>query len=126
MRLNEKRVSERIVIDMNTNITSGTIARTIILALALVNQLLSVTGHAVLPIEDAQIETLVSTLWTVVAAVVAWWKNQSFTPEAIEADAIMKDLKAGVSLEDNKGTIEMPSENKGEVLDNVEAKEVHK
>lgn len=111
---------------MNTNITSGTIARTIILALALVNQLLSVTGHAVLPIEDAQIETLVSTLWTVVAAVVAWWKNQSFTPEAIEADAIMKDLKAGVSLEDNKGTIEMPSENKGEVLDNVEAKEVHK
>lgn len=126
MRLNEKRVSERIVIDMNTNITSGTIARTIILALALVNQLLSVTGHAVLPIEDAQVETLVSTLWTVVAAVVAWWKNQSFTPEAIEADAIMKDLKAGVSLEDNKGTIEMPSENKGEVLDNVEAKEVHK
>ena len=111
---------------MNTNITSGTIARTIILALALVNQLLSVTGHAVLPIEDAQVETLVSTIWTVVAACVAWWKNQSFTPEAIEADAIMKDLKAGVSLEDNKGTIEMPSDNKGEVLDNVEAKEVHK
>ena len=126
MRLNEKRVSERIVIDMNTNITSGTIARTIILALALVNQLLSVTGHAVLPIEDAQIETLVSTLWTVAAAVVAWWKNNSVTTAAIEADAVMKDLKAGVSLEDNKGTIEMPSENKGEVLDDVEAKEVHK
>lgn len=111
---------------MNTNITSGTIARTIILALALVNQLLSVTGHAVLPIEDAQIETLVSTLWTVAAAVVAWWKNNSVTTAAIEADAVMKDLKAGVSLEDNKGTIEMPSENKGEVLDDVEAKEVHK
>lgn len=43
---------------MNTNITSGTIARTIILALALVNQLLSVTGHAVLPIEDAQVRRL--------------------------------------------------------------------
>ena len=111
---------------MNTNITSGTIARTIILALALVNQLLSVTGHAVLPIEDAQVETLVSTIWTVVAACVAWWKNNSFTASAIEADGILKDLKAGVSLEDNKGTIEMPSDNKGEVLDNVEAKEVHK
>lgn len=111
---------------MKTNITSGTIARTIILALALVNQLLSVTGHAVLPIEDAQVETLVSTIWTVVAALVAWWKNNSLTPAAQEADVIMKDLKAGVSLEDNKGTVEMSSNNKGEVLDNVEAKEVHK
>ena len=44
---------------MNTNITSGTIARTIILALALVNQLLSVTGHAVLPIEDAQAQSYI-------------------------------------------------------------------
>lgn len=78
---------------MNTNITSGTIARTIILALALVNQLLSVTGHAVLPIEDAQVETLVSTIWTVVAACVAWWKNNSFTAAAIEADANRKEEK---------------------------------
>lgn len=111
---------------MKTNITSGTIARTIILALALINQLLSVTGHAVLPIEDAQVETLVSTIWTIVAACVAWWKNNSLTPAAQEADVIMKDLKAGVSLEDNKGTVEMSSNNKGKVLDNVEAKEVHK
>lgn len=78
---------------MNTNITSGTIARTIILALALVNQLLSVTGHAVLPIEDAQVETLVSTIWTVVAACAAWWKNNSFTAAAIEADAKRKEEK---------------------------------
>lgn len=90
---------------MKTNITSGTIARTIILALALVNQLLSVTGHAVLPIEDAQIETLVSTIWTVVAAVAAWWKNQSFTTAAIEADGIMKDLKAGRDIESQKGVL---------------------
>lgn len=78
---------------MNTNITSGTIARTIILALALVNQILSATGHAVLPIEDAQVETLVSTIWTVVAACVAWWKNNSFTTAAIEADAKRKEEK---------------------------------
>ncbi len=51
------------------NITKGTLARTIILALALINQILSVCGVAVLPIEDGQIETLVSTAWTVAAAV---------------------------------------------------------
>ena len=60
------------------NITSGTLARTIILALALINQILSATGHPVLPIEDAQVETLVSTAWTVIAALIAWWKNNSF------------------------------------------------
>lgn len=74
-------------------ITSGTIARTVILALALINQILSATGKPVLPIEDAQIETLVSTLWTVIAAAVAWWENNSFTKAAIEADKLLQEKK---------------------------------
>ena len=75
------------------NITAGTLARTIILALALINQVLSVTGHPVLPIEDAQIETLVTTGWTVVAALIAWWKNNSFTSAAKAGDEVMKQEK---------------------------------
>ena len=75
------------------NITAGTLARTIILALALINQLLSATGHPVLPIEDAQVETLVSTAWTVIAALIAWWKNNSFTAAAQKGDAVMKQEK---------------------------------
>ena len=75
---------------MNTNITAGTIARTICLALALTNQVLSATGHAVLPIEDAQVETLVTTGLTVAASVAAWWKNNSFTAAALKADANLK------------------------------------
>lgn len=75
------------------NITAGTIARTIILALALINQVLSVTGHPVLPIDDAQIETLVTTGWTVVAALIAWWKNNSFTAAAKAGDEVMKQVK---------------------------------
>ena len=86
-----------------TNITSGTIARTIVLALALINQLLTVTGHAVLPITDEQVNTLVSTIWTVVAALWAYWKNNSLTPEAQEADRVLKDLKAGRDPESQKG-----------------------
>ena len=77
------------------NITKGTLARTIILALALINQVLSVCGLAVLPIEDAQIETLISTGWTVIAAAAAWWKNNSFTQAAIEADQVLKEKKNG-------------------------------
>ena len=78
---------------MNTNITAGTIARTICLALALTNQVLSATGHAVLPIEDAQVETLVTTGLTVAASVAAWWKNNSFTTAALEGDTTMKRIK---------------------------------
>ena len=42
------------------NISIGTIARTACLALALTNQILSATGHAVLPIEDSQLEALIT------------------------------------------------------------------
>lgn len=78
---------------MSNKITAGTIARTIVLLLALVNQWLSATGYPVLPIEDAQIETIVSTTWTVIAAVVAWWKNNSFTKAAIAGDKAKNEYK---------------------------------
>ena len=79
---------------MNTKVTAGTITRTIVLVLALVNQILSATGHAVLPIEDAQVETVVSTVWTMAAALWAWWKNNSFTKAAIAGDEVMKTAKS--------------------------------
>lgn len=76
---------------MNTNITAGTLARTIILALALINQVLvSFFGIRAIPIEDESINMIVSTTWTVVSSVVAWWKNNSFTKKAIEADKTFK------------------------------------
>ena len=77
----------------NNKISAGTIARTICLFLALANQLLSVSGYSVLPIEDAQVEILVSTIFTIVTALVSWWKNNSFTKAAIKADAVLKEGK---------------------------------
>lgn len=79
---------------MNTKVTAGTITRTVVLILALVNQILSVTGHAVLPIEDAQVEIIVSTVWTMAASLWAWWKNNSFTKAAIAGDETMKVAKS--------------------------------
>lgn len=72
---------------MNFNITAGTIARTAVLLLALTNQVLSALGKPVLPIESAQLEQLVSVGITTIAALIAWWNNNSFTKEAIAADA---------------------------------------
>ncbi len=67
-------------------ISAGTIARTACLLLALTNQVLSALGKPVLPIESTTVEQLVTAGITTVTALVAWWKNNSFTPEAIKAD----------------------------------------
>ena len=74
-------------------ISPATLARTAALALALTNQVLSAVGKPMLPIESATVEQLVTTGQTVTAALVNWWKNTSFTPEAIEADDFLCQLK---------------------------------
>ena len=56
---------------MEHKITAGTIARTIVLLQALVNQCLSMAGIQVIPIADEDINTLVTTLWTVVGVLIA-------------------------------------------------------
>lgn len=75
-------------------ISAGTIARTACLLLALTNQVLSALDKPVLPIESATVEQLVTAGITTVAALVAWWKNNSFTAAALEADKTFDRLKA--------------------------------
>ena len=67
----------------------STVARTAVLALALVNQILSVAGKSPLPIDSAWVTTGLTTA----AAIWAWWNNNSFTPEAIRADELLKEMK---------------------------------
>ena len=74
-------------------IKPATIARTAVLALALANQILSVAGLSPLPINSATLEPWVTTGLTTAAALWAWWKNNSFTPEAIRADELMKEMR---------------------------------
>ena len=79
--------------NLNNKISAGTIARTACLLLALTNQILSACDKPVLPIESATVEQLVTTGLTVTAALVNWWKNNSFTPEAIKADGYLEQLR---------------------------------
>ena len=79
---------------MNFNITAGTIARTAVLLLALTNQMLSAMGKSPLPIESTTVEQLVTAGITTIAALVAWWKNNSFTTAALQADQTYDKLKA--------------------------------
>ena len=67
----------------------GVIIRTIVLAIALINQILTSTGHAVIPVNEEEISIVI----TAIAAIWAWWKNNSFTKNAQEADKYLKRLK---------------------------------
>ena len=77
-------------------ISAGTIARTACLLLALTNQILSACGKPVLPIESTTVEQLVTAGITTVAALIAWWKNNSFTTAAILADKYLEDKKSQI------------------------------
>lgn len=67
-------------------VTAGTIARTVVLAVSLLNVLLNAFGKNPLPFSDDEVYTAVSTVVAVVASLVAWWKNNSFTTAALKAD----------------------------------------
>lgn len=74
-------------------ISTGTIIRTVLLLAALANQVLTVCGKSPLPFDDEQITEIVSLVLTTGASVAAWWKNNSFTAAAIEADELMSVMK---------------------------------
>lgn len=75
------------------NVKTETIVRTVILIVALINQGLTVAGKSLLPITDEQITEVITLVITIGASVWAWWKNNSFTKAAIEADEIKDSIK---------------------------------
>ena len=70
-----------------------TIVRTIVLALALINQIFAIVGIPQLNIDDDTIYQAVTLIVTIVSSVWAWWKNNSFTRAARAADETMIALK---------------------------------
>ena len=70
-----------------------TIIRTIVLILALANQVLAIYGKQAIPITEDDVYQTVTLIVTVGSALWAWWKNNSFTGPAIEADEYMEKLR---------------------------------
>lgn len=78
------------------NVSKGTVIRTAVLLLAIINNLLALFDKSPLPIEDETLEDVIAFLFTTGASLTAWWKNNSFTKEAIAGDKLMHDLKKGL------------------------------
>ena len=74
-------------------ISTETAIRTIILVIALINQVLTSMGKNPLPFSDDTIYEAVTLAVTIGASAWAWWKNNSFTKNALEADKYLNELK---------------------------------
>ncbi|KXI31762.1 MULTISPECIES: phage holin [Bacillus] len=74
----------------------GTVIRTVLLFIALINQALVMFGQTVLPISEEQVQTAGealyvagSTIFTMVTAVTAWYKNNYVTYKGkLQKDAL--------------------------------------
>ncbi|MCY8242707.1 MULTISPECIES: phage holin [Bacillus] len=79
------------------NFDKGTVVRTVLLFIALVNQTLIMFGKAALPISEDQVNTLAdalyltgSTIFTIVTTLVAWYKNNYVTGKGKQQKEVLK------------------------------------
>lgn len=70
------------------------ITRLVVLAILLINQAMVTFGWDELPFSEDEIYQGVSSVATVVMTIYAWWKNNSVTLEAQQADRWKSSMKA--------------------------------
>ena len=87
------------IFEMIKGASVDTIVRTIVMFIALINGMCVITGCAPLEIDENTVYCIVSGIAMVGSSIWAWWKNNSFTPAAKEADAYMKQMKQGLGAE---------------------------
>lgn len=77
----------------DNKVKTDTIIRTIVLIIALVNQVLAIMGKQAFPVTEDEVYQVVTLIVTIGASVWAWWKNNSFSAEAIAGDNLMNKLR---------------------------------
>lgn len=71
-------------------VSKQTWVRTVVLVLALVNQALVMFGVTDNEVELETWTRYATYAFTVISAIWSWWKNNSFTKKAQEADAVLQ------------------------------------
>lgn len=74
-------------------ISKGTIVRTISLVIVLINIVLKKFGVDLINVSESEILEAVEMLIEVAVILVSFWKNNSYTQNAIKADEYLKHLK---------------------------------
>ena len=79
----------------NQKIKKGTVIRTIVNGISMINLGLTFAGKNPIPYSETEIYTGLSVAFEVCTNLWTWWKNNSFTKHAIKADGLMEQLKKG-------------------------------
>ncbi|MER3115415.1 phage holin [Bacillus altitudinis] len=79
------------------NFDKGTVVRTVLLFIALINQALIMFGKPILPISEDQVTSLAETLYlafsmifTIVTTLMAWFKNNYVTSKGQKQQEVLK------------------------------------
>lgn len=95
---NKKRKVEtmkKIVQNLNLrNVKKGAVVRGLMMIIVIVNYLLNAMGINPIPIEESVIGLLVTVVLTVGTFLLSYWKNNSWTTAAQEADEKLQALRA--------------------------------
>lgn len=91
-KMTNQEFEKAIIGEGDLKVSPETIARTVILALALINQILACFGKGTIPFAENNVYQIVSFGYTAVASVWGFWKNNSFTRRALMADIVKNAL----------------------------------
>ena len=77
---------------MKQKITKGTIIRTAVLFIVIINFILQKLGMDIIDASESEIANFIEMLISVATIVVAWWENNSVSQNAIKADMFLQQL----------------------------------
>lgn len=74
-------------------ISKGTIVRTIMLIIVIINLILKQTGHDIINVSESEVLSFVEIIIELAVIITTFWKNNSFTKNAQKADEFLKNLR---------------------------------
>lgn len=77
----------------DVKITKGTIIRTILTVIVLINLVLKAFGKSAITVDDGVVANVVETVIEIAAIAVGFWKNNSYSEKALKADKFLQDLR---------------------------------
>ncbi len=77
----------------NLKVTKGTVVRTVLLAVVLVNIVLKAFGMNPVQVDERSVVSVIENVVSIVVIMLNWWKNNSFSDEAKNADFYLQKLR---------------------------------
>lgn len=78
---------------MTFKISKGTIVRTVMIAIVIINMILKKLGINLISTDESTVASVVEMVIEIGAIVAAWWYNNSFSDAAKKADRFFKAVK---------------------------------